>query len=409
MSEEKMKRRVVAVIIILTLTGGLVYLFNALKPVTKKRKPSRAIPIVEAVKISPTTEKVYIEAAGEVIPAMETTLFAEVEGKIIELSSELVPGGVVKKGEKVVRIDPADYILRVKELKAGLAEAESKLDLEEGQQVIAREEWRLFEKEHEAAPADKSLALREPYLKSAKAQVDAARSRLEAAELDLKRTTVLAPFNGIVLEEFAEKGQYVGRQGKIATLAGTDYFWVRSSIPLSYVSRIPFPNKDNKQGAKVKVILDAPNGRKVVRRGTVEKLLGDLDLKGRMARILVRIDDPLALKEKAGDGRILIGSFVNLQIDAGELKNVYVFPREAVREGDRIFILKKDNTLDVWPLDIRWRRKDEVLGLVKIDEGERLIVSRLQNPLPGMKLRVAGDKATEDKAGNGPKGKSEGK
>lgn len=401
MSEGKAKRRAIAIIIIVAFTAGLVFIFSALKPVTKKRRPKPVVPIVDALEIAPTTEKVYIEAAGEVVPAMEASLFAEVEGKIIDMSSELVPGGIVRKGDKLVNIDPADYILRVKELKAGLAEAESRLELEEGQQIVAREEWRLFEKEQSAVTADKSLALRVPYLKSAKAQVDAARSRLAAAELDLKRTKVLAPFNGIVLEEFAEKGQYVGRQGKIATLAGTDYFWVRVSIPLSHVSRIVFPGKNNNKGAEVKVVLDTSNGRKVVRNGSVEKLLGDLDLKGRMARILVRIEDPLALHEKEGDGRILIGSFVNLRIDAGKVENVYVFPRESVREGERLLILKKDKTLDVRQLDILWRRKSEVLGRVKMGEGERLIVSRLQNALPGMKLRAAGDKVEKETMGKG--------
>ncbi|MDH3973734.1 MAG: efflux RND transporter periplasmic adaptor subunit [Deltaproteobacteria bacterium] len=404
MSDIKIKRRLAAAAIIISITAALVYVFYAMKPATKKRRPKPVVPIVEVLNISPSTESVYIEAAGEVIPAMEANLFAEVEGKIIDISSELVPGGIVKKGDKLVSIDRADYILRVKELKAGLAEAESQLELEEGQQVVAREEWRLFEKEHAAAQADKSLALREPHLKSAKARLDAARSRLAAAELDLKRTTVVAPFNGIILEEFAEKGQYVGRQGKIATLAGTDYFWVRVSIPLGYVSRIAFPDKKNKSGAEVKVILDTSNGKKVIRSGNVEKLLGDLDLKGRMARILVRIDDPLALGDKAGDGRILIGSFVKLQIDAGKLENIYALPREVVHEGDRLFIFKKDNTLDVRKLDIQWRRKNELLGLVKMDEGERLIVSRLQNALPGMKLRAAGDKVVGDKVG-----KAEGK
>ena len=406
-----MKKRIVAAILILLLTAGLVYLFYSMKPVTKRRKPSRAVPIVEAVTIAPSTQQVYIEAAGEVVPAMESSLFAEVEGKIIDLSPELVPGGIVKKGERLVKIDSADYILNVKELKAGLAEAESKLDLEEGQQIVAREEWRLFEKEHDAGEtagqADKRLALREPYLKSAKAQLDAAKSRLAAAELDLKRTTIAAPFNGVVLEESAEKGQYVGRQGKIATLAGTDYFWVRASVPLAYVPRIALPGNAGRKGAEVKVLLDTANGVKIVRKGRVEKLLGDLDPRGRMARVLVRIDDPLSLGDKGGQGKILIGSFVTLQIDAGTLENIYLFPRETVKEGERLLILKKDNTLDVRPLDIQWRRKDEVLGLVKMDEGERLIVSRLQNALPGMKLRVAGDKAAEEKVADSVKGKEQ--
>ena len=249
MSNGKVTKNLVAAIVIMALAAGLVYVFYSMRPATKKRRPKRVVPIVEAVTLNQVSEDIHIEAAGVVVPARELVLYSEVEGKIVYMNEQLVPGGIVKKGERIVSIDPEEYILRINELKAGIAEAESKLELEEGQQTVAREEWKIFEKENVAGESNKGLALREPHLKSAKAQLDAAKSRLHSAELDLKKTRIVSPLNGIVIEEFAEKGQYVGRQGKIATLVGTDYFRIRASIPLKNLYLLKFPQNKNDKGS----------------------------------------------------------------------------------------------------------------------------------------------------------------
>ena len=381
-----MKAAIVAGLIL--LAAAVVFGLYALKPKTVRRRPTPPVPIVKAVKIEPAREEIYIEASGEVVPAREVVIMTEVEGKIITLNSDMVPGGILSGGELVAAIDPAEYELRVKEQKAELDKAVSRLDIEKGQQVIAQQEWSVFEKEHGADDTDKSLALRDPQMKSAEAELESARSRLASAELALEKTAIKAPFNAVVLEEYVEKGQYVGKQSRIALLAGTDQFWVQAAVPPGYLGKISFPEK-GKAGSKVRVKLERAGGDNVVRTGTVHKLLGSLDPKGRMARILVRIDDPLNLKGKEGVGRMLLGSFVKIEIEAGGLDNVYSIPREALADGDRLLILKADNTLDIRDTDVKWRREKDLLVRADMMEGDRLIVSRMQNALPGMKLRMA--------------------
>lgn len=382
---------VAAAVVLIIVSAGLVYGLHALKPKIKKRSPGHSVPIVEAVKISPGSEEIYIEVSGEVIPAREAFIYTEVEGKIASLNKEMIPGGIVDRGDMLVRIAPKEYRLQVEERKAAVAAAKSKMEIEKGQQIIARQEWVIFEKENHAIEADKRLVLREPQLRSAESELEAARSRLALAELALEKTNIRAPFNAMVMEENAEAGQFVGRQTKVALLAGTDNFWVQASLPPEYLDRITFPGRGRK-GSRVKVITGAGNRRETMRIGAVHKLLGDLDPKGRMARILIQIDDPLNLSGKKGMGKVLLGSFVKLEIAAGTLDNVYAVPRKVVADGDRLLILKKDGTLDICKADVKWRRENELLLTAPINEGERLIVSRLQNPLPGMKLRTTDEK-----------------
>ncbi|MBU0943503.1 MAG: hypothetical protein KKE53_03535, partial [Proteobacteria bacterium] len=131
------------------------------------------------------------------------------------------------------------------------------------------------------------------------------------------------------------------------------------------------------------------------REGRVFKLLADLDPKGRMARLLVRVQDPFVLKGQdavAGEeGRkkekILLDSYVKVEIDAGVLDGVYVIPREALREGDRLWLVNDEGLLDIREVKVLWRRVNEVLVDMQLAADERIVVSRLQSAIPGMVLR----------------------
>ena len=122
-----------------------------------------------------------------------------------------------------------------------------------------------------------------------------------------------------------------------------------------------------------------------------------------MAKVLVAIDDPLSLQENVKDslagnpeyGKILLGSYVKVEINAGTLDNVYVVPRQAIHEGNILWLLNRENRLAKRPADIVWRRKDEMLIRFDLYDSEKLIISRLQSPLPGMALRSAAEKETD--------------
>lgn len=383
-------------ILVLVLAAGISFWLYGHKPETEKVKPQRPVPVVRTVAVQASREPVLYEASGTVIPARKVTLMSEVEGRIIQQNPELVPGGIIAEDELVIQIDPLDYRLQVSERQAELATAQYELEVEEGRQVIASQEWQLLEKESLGGKVSKSLALRQPHLKNSRARLEAAGSRLAAAELAEKRTTIRAPFSGLVLAESVEKGQFVGKQSTIATLVATDQFWVQVSVPLSLLDRIHFPDTSGNGGSQALIILEKGyGGTPTLREGRVFKLLADLDPKGRMARLLVRVQDPFVLKGQdavAGEeGRkkekILLDSYVKVEIDAGVLDGVYVIPREALREGDRLWLVNDEGLLDIREVKVLWRRVNEVLVDMQLAADERIVVSRLQSAIPGMVLR----------------------
>ena len=357
-------------------------------PKTKKARPKRPVPLVQTVEIRPGSEEITVEAFGTVIPSQQITLQAEVEGRIISQNPELIPGGLISQDDMIIQIDPSDYELTINAYRAELEEAVFELDLEEGKQVIAEREWKLMENEITSTSVGKSLALREPHLRLVKAKVNKAKSRLATAELALQKTNLRSPFNAVVIEEFVDTGQLVSTQTPLATLVGTDQYRVQVSVPVSVLDRISFSSDTGQINPPVEAIFETDNSTAVVRKGQVLKIMGDLDPEGRMARLLIVIDDPLNLqnkKEKAGI--FLLGSYVKVIINAGSFDNVYSIPRQALREGDVIWVKDNSNKLQFRKVKIVWRRKDDVLVKTNLVDGDTLILSRLQSPLPGIEVK----------------------
>jgi RND family efflux transporter MFP subunit len=380
---------------VLILAAAVSFWFYGHKPQTKKIKPQRPVPMVKTITVQASREHVVFEAAGVVIPAQKVELQSEVEGRIIEQNPELVPGGIVGKGELLVQIEPLDYRLQVSEREAELATARYELEVEEGRQIIAKEEWRILEQEFPGDQVSKHLALREPHLENSHARLEAAESRLAAAKLAEKRTTIRAPFSGLVLEESVEKGQFIGRQAVIASLVATDQFWVQATVPLSLLDRLQFPDKAEGEGSTAQIVLDKGyGGRPTVREGRLFKLLPDIDPKSRMARLLVEIQDPFNLCQPQDNekqrGKILLGSYVKVRINAGELSGVYVVPRAALREDDHLWLLTADGVLDIRKVKVLWRRIDEVLVTAEEALDEPIVISRLVSPVSGMRIREDG-------------------
>ena len=345
-------------------------------------------------------EKLEVRAQGTVVPASQVTLHAQVSGNVLFISSKLKPGGRFRKGEVMVRIDQSDYQLQIEQSAAKLAQAEHKLVIEKSRKRVAEREWKVMGEDASATPEGRSVALREPQLKVAEASVAAARSADGLAKIQLGRTVIRAPFDCFVQQEQVDVGQLVGPQSMIASVVGLDDFWVQVSVPVDELERIRVPEWNAKEGdGSGAVVWQSIHGRRVQRAGSVVGLLGDLDPVGRMARLLVSVEDPFDLSEKrkkknepenetANPLPLLIGSFVHIDIEAGTVEGPIEVPRAAMHEGNKLYVFGKKGVLDIREVEIAWTRPESVLVSSGVRPGERIVVSRITKPLPGMKLRV---------------------
>ncbi len=351
-------------------------------PVQVSEDDKRSAKIVQTISPKAETYPISVTAYGTVIPSRQVIIRPEVSGRIVSQNTSLIPGGRIEEGEKLFTIDDSDYRIALQEAEAALTEARSESEIEDGRQTIAKRELEQLRKDLPDAAINQALVLREPFKASADALLQRAGAAVDRAKLNLTRTSPIAPFNAVVIDESVENGQFADPSSPLATLIGTDAFWIQASIPLTDLKWIKLPT-DETPGASVKI--DFPNNSEPNSSwsGKVIRLLGDLEAEGRMARVLIEVPKPL---DSNPDQPLLLGSYVRIQIDAGTLDNTIKIPRVALREGDRVWLASADKTLVIRDANILWKHENTILISNPIGEGETLIISSLNAPLPGMEI-----------------------
>ena len=374
-----------SLLVIIAGLAGAAYISKS-SPKARKRPPARMTPLVQVINVNPDNHGVTVSAMGSVIPAREITLEARVAGEIVAINPEFTVGGFLEKNSEVMRIDPQDYELALTLTRARVKEAESKLKILEAEAASARDEWgQLYRDRNQVETEPPPLVFKQPQVTAARAMLTAEKAEVQKAQLNLSRTRIRAPFNAIVRTKHVDIGSQVSVQEKLAELVGTDEYWIQASIPVDRLNWISIPRRPGEPGSKVRIL--HRNGYEIA--GTVTKLLGDLGSEGRMARILVEVEDPLNLKKgEHSQPALLIGEYVRIEIEGRTLQNVYRIPRTALRDNSRIWVANRDGKLDIRPVETLWRDAQTVLLRVGLAPDDQLIVSDLPAPINGMPVQV---------------------
>jgi RND family efflux transporter MFP subunit len=365
----------------------------------RRRKKKRAR-LVEVTSVQPAAHQVVVHAMGTVTPARRVTIHPQVQGKVVSISDELTPGTVFAKGKRLLRIEASDYRLAVRQRESELARARAELAQEKGRQAIAAKEYELLGKN--VAGGNPALMLRKPQLETAKAAVRAAEAALARARLDLRRTVIRAPFNSVVAERHVNVGSRVTLGTNLVTVVGTDHYWVEVSVPVDELRWIHFPSEPSSRDestpptsspARVKDV--AGWGESGSRMGRVLQLRPALEEQGRMARLLVEVPDPLALeKRNKGKPKLIVDSYVNVEILGDHLRSAFALDRRLLREEQTVWVLSPAGKLDIRPVEVAFRSQDKVYVTEGLREGDRVVVTDLATPVDGMPLRTEGSLST---------------
>ena len=350
---------------------------------------------VEVVQVDAEDLTARVQATGVVQPAQQVALTPQVSGRIVWQSKKLEPGSRVEKGTVLARIDPTEFELLAEQARSSVRTAEVELELEKGRQRSAAREWALLGDGRD--PEDAPLALRKPQLEASKQGLAAAQSSLKQAELNLQRTYLIAPFNAVVLDESIDVGQVVGPTTVAATLVGTDEVWVKVSVPVDQLPAVVLPRDDEESdeptGSPARIEQRLGGRSSIVRNGSVARLMGQLDPQTRTAQLLVAVPNPMEAAE--GELPLLPGAYVDVAIDGKLMRDVFRVPRNALENGERVWVVDSENALRSRTVTIGWREADDVIVTSGLEDGSRLVVSPLALPIEGMPVdpvkRVAGE------------------
>ncbi|PHR61280.1 MAG: secretion protein HlyD [Robiginitomaculum sp.] len=170
-----------------------------------------------------------ISASGAVRALTTVEVGSQVSGQIIELLADY--NSEVTKGQIVARIDPQTFESRVASAKADVASADANLEVQQANITRAEANLNQYEKdytrqdalykqdaialssleatERQLAVARADLAVTRAQLRSSEASLSQRKASLQSARLELDRTIIRSPIDGVVIERSVDVGQTV--------------------------------------------------------------------------------------------------------------------------------------------------------------------------------------------------------
>ncbi len=362
---------------VVALGFGLVawHLYST-APKSERERPEPPTPLVDVIDSTPRDHPLQLRASGTITSAQELDIRPQVGGRLLRLHPDFEPGGWIAAGETLVVVDPEEYQLAVSAAEADVAKARASIVLEQGRRVVAREELDSLQDSVRIDAASQALALRKPQLRQVQADLAAAENRLQRARLDLQRTELQLPFDIIVLERSRVGGEVVAERELVGRVARADEYWLELRVRPEVLPRIAVRSGD-RAGSTVHVF-----GQLGVFRGEVVRVRADLASGSRLAGVIVAI--PMGQT----DERLLLGNYVEAEIDAGLMPQLVRTPRRALRDNRRVWVVDRNGRLRIRDAEVAWESGQQLfLKQDTLLDGDKLVVSRIDGLVAGAEVR----------------------
>lgn len=383
--------RWVAPVLVLSAAVAAVWLLGAPEKRQKKKASAPAAVAVSVIMPEANTGSLSLTTSGVAIPYREVVLAARVDGEVVEKSESLSPGHVVRQDQLLVRIDATDYDLQVEQWTSEVAKVGHELtrlaiDRDNTQQLVdvgtdvvavrKRLIGRLEKLRNVSAAslseqdiaelarltAQQQLTVQQNALNTFETQQQALNTSLELAKLQLRqartnleRTTIRAPFSGVVIANHVEQNSYIEAGDPIATIEDTSQIEVRASLRREDLAFLQGGTYELPQ-VPVTVRYDHA-GQLYCWSGTLSRQDGlGIDERTRTMPVRIRVPEPTlgrpACDENAAPSLTLLrGMFVEVELHCPPRQPLVRVPESVIRPGKNLWILR-DGKLHIEPIRI---------------------------------------------------------
>jgi len=312
--------------------------------------------------------------AGTVEARRRSRIASEIGGRVVEILHR--EGARVVGGETLVRLSRSSHEAQLELAKQGVAVAEGGLE-----EVCLRRDRTGRELARTSRLAEKNVISEDRLdelqfvhdaavveCERARAELARARAQQLAAETELAKTEIVAPFSGVIAEVNVEVGEWVTPSPPLLTSPPVIDLIDPTSI---YVSA-PMDEVDSgaiRVGMPAKLTVDSRPGESF--RGQVLRVAPyvlDAEAQNRTLEIEVGIDDP-AIAES-----LLPGTSADAEVILEARENVLRVPTSALLQRQSVLVLEAGRLVErEIELGLRnWQFAEVRGGLV---EGERVVVS----------------------------------
>jgi len=366
--------RKLLIFIILAAAVAVAVLMVQLKPEPPKKDTVELDPLVDVLVLESMTANFEVASQGTVLPRTETVLSAEISGTITRISPKFIAGGVFDRNEVLMRIDPTNYEVAVKQSEALVNQRQIEYD---GAKKLRSQGYRA---EAELAAAAAALATAE--------------ADLVRAKRNLERTYIRLPYEGIVRSKETDLGQFVNPGTRLGVVFATDYAEVRLPLTDSDLAFVELPGvsdlraSGSAEGPTVSLTA-TQKGKLVQWDARIVRSEGVVDEKSRVTYAVARIEDPY---RRHSEGEPLpVGTFVTAAIRGSAAEGVIKVPRVLLRGSDELVFVDEDNTLRIQKVDIVRADSRSIYLRGGAAAGERVVMTALETPVNGMRVRTTDD------------------
>ncbi len=291
-----------------------------------------------------------ISTTGELRANEEVDLRAEEEGRIVDLRFE--EGQAVRKGELLVKINDADLVAEKRRL-------EVQRDLAQRREQRSRA---LLEEQ----------TLSQDVYEEARGRLQVLEAQLEQVAAEIDKTEIRAPFAGVVGLRQVSKGSLINSSTTIARLQNLDPIKLDFSVPEKYAGEL---------GAGDTVTFTVSGSDRTF-EGKVYAVEPRIDPNTRTVQVRARA----ANKEFA----LFPGAFAKVRVVLNRQDGALMVPSIALIPGAQStsVYVAKDGKAERRSVDVGKRTEDRVQILSGLEEGDRVIVSGIQQMRPDLDIEV---------------------
>jgi len=364
-----LQKRWIVFLIVTVLCGLIITALFSIEPqevkADKKIAKARSV-LVE--RVSPSAHRMVINSFGTALSLWETKVKSEVEGKIVFVSDSILEGSRVRKGERLVEVDKTPYLLAVHEAEVRFETAKVELLKERRRSKRAIADWHASGMDGEPSSP---LVFKKPQLNLAESEVKAAEYALKKAKSDLNKTTLKAPYAGVVKKRYVSRGEVLFSGENIVDLISDDVE-VKVSLDGSQLSAIG-------DFAKAEVAMRDVVSKEWV-NGKIVRSDGYFDDKTRLINIYI--------KPQSGEGVLLAGNFLKTSIYGKTVGGALSLHESSVTR-DGLFWYVENGVLKSSKADVLFYKEGNVIISDSIGfESVDVVLTPVQSYIDGMKVEA---------------------
>lgn len=344
-------------------------------PGGRRGAPSTTVGVATAVK---SDLPVVLDALGTVTAASTVTVRPQVSGILKELKFK--EGGMVKAGQVVALIDPAQFEMAL--MQATGQRQRDEAQLENARLTLKRYQTLLGQDSIARQDVDTQAAL----VKQLEGTVLTDRAAEGTAKLNLGYTKVVSPISGRAGLKVVDIGNLVSTSdtGGVVVVTQLSPIDVEFAVPQDKVQTV---QERLASGSPLAALALDRTRTHTLDKGSLTALDNQVDVQTGTVRAKARYtNDKMAL---------FPSQFVNVRLELGNITGAVMVPVTALRHsnnGDFVYVLKADKTVTVRMVTRGQATTDMVEIRAGLEAGEQVITEGADRLKEGSKVMLAGDK-----------------